>query len=338
MAQRAFLHHDDANETAGSDRLALTVCTQSGDCDTAFEQSAVALGLLPTPARLLRLSADSVGPLDDVLAIECGVPSSAEISALHRLDDAAARSATPTVVVTTPEALETVFACMERSRAHILVGATPAQRSLALSAAVSHVAGNSVREMDEEDRFALLRLTQEVERLAGWIGAPTQSKPSNTANEPSLAWQAAPVEQVAPSQPMRIVEDGGVPTPGQSTARTNKPPLPDPRLVARILKRRQLRHRYFEGDLFADPAWDMLLDLTAARAEHRRVSVTSLCIASGVPTTTALRWIAQMVDAKLFQRVRDDQDRRRVFIALTDTAAEGMARYFEAVQSEALLG
>ena len=41
----------------------------------------------------------------------------------------------------------------------------------------------------------------------------------------------------------------------------------------------------------------MLLDLTAARAEHTRVSVTSLCIASGVPPTTALRWIGQMSDA-----------------------------------------
>ena len=49
---------------------------------------------------------------------------------------------------------------------------------------------------------------------------------------------------------------------------------------------RQLRARFFDGELFADPTWDMLLDLTAARVEHTRVSVTSLCIASGVPPTT----------------------------------------------------
>ncbi len=59
----------------------------------------------------------------------------------------------------------------------------------------------------------------------------------------------------------------------------------------RIIRQRQLRARFFDGELFADPAWDMLLDLTAARVEARRVSVTSLCIASGVPPTTALRWI-----------------------------------------------
>ena len=110
--------------------------------------------------------------------------------------------------------------------------------------------------------------------------------------------------------------------------RTARPPLPDPRLIRRIIRQRQLRARFFDGDLFADPAWDMLLDLTAARAEHTRVSVTSLCIASGVPPTTALRWIGQMTDAGLLQRVEDETDRRRAFITLTDKAADAMARYF----------
>jgi DNA-binding MarR family transcriptional regulator len=80
----------------------------------------------------------------------------------------------------------------------------------------------------------------------------------------------------------------------------------------------------------------MLLDLAAARAEHLRVSVTSLCIASGVPPTTALRWIGQMIDAGLLQRISDDADRRRAFITLTDKAAEAMARYFAELGSAAL--
>ena len=65
-----------------------------------------------------------------------------------------------------------------------------------------------------------------------------------------------------------------------------------------------------------------------ARVEHTRVSVTSLCIASGVPPTTALRWIGQMSAGGLLERVEDETDRRRAFIALTDRAAEAMARYF----------
>src|SRR3546814_14694380 len=89
-----------------------------------------------------------------------------------------------------------------------------------------------------------------------------------------------------------------------------------------------MRTRFFDGALFADPAWDMLLDLTASRAEHVRVSVTSLCIASGVPPTTALRWIGQMVDAGLFVRTADGVDKRRAFVALSAQAAEAMGRYF----------
>ncbi|MHA6318030.1 winged helix DNA-binding protein [Altererythrobacter sp. CAU 1778] len=64
------------------------------------------------------------------------------------------------------------------------------------------------------------------------------------------------------------------------------------------------------------------------------MSVTSLCIASGVPPTTALRWISQMTEAGLLERVADDADKRRVFIALTDRTADAMARYFAALQGK----
>lgn len=107
-----------------------------------------------------------------------------------------------------------------------------------------------------------------------------------------------------------------------------RPGLPDPRLLRRIIRQRRMRSKFFKGDLFADPAWDILLDLAAARAENKRVSVTSLCIASAVPPTTALRWIAQLVEAGLLQRVEDDVDRRRAFVWLSDVGADAVARYF----------
>jgi DNA-binding MarR family transcriptional regulator len=110
--------------------------------------------------------------------------------------------------------------------------------------------------------------------------------------------------------------------------RISRPPLPDPRLLRQIIRQRQMRSQFFGSDLFADPAWGILLDLAAARAEHHRVSVTSLCIASGVPTTTGLRWITQLTEGGWLQRIEDDTDRRRAFIALTDRAADAMARLF----------
>src|SRR3546814_2543305 len=76
-----------------------------------------------------------------------------------------------------------------------------------------------------------------------------------------------------------------------------------------MLRQRRMREQYFPADLFADPAWDMLLDLYAARLEHQPVSVSSLCIAAAVPATTALRWIKTMTEAGLFVREADPQDR-----------------------------
>ena len=92
-----------------------------------------------------------------------------------------------------------------------------------------------------------------------------------------------------------------------------------------------MREQYFPADMFADPAWDMLLDLYAARLDRQPVSVSSLCIAAAVPATTALRWIKTMTDAGLFVREADPNDGRRIFIALADGAFSGMESYFEAL-------
>ena len=75
------------------------------------------------------------------------------------------------------------------------------------------------------------------------------------------------------------------------------------------------------------PAWDMLLDLMAARLEERVVSVSSLCIAAAVPPTTALRWIKTMTDTGLMERKPDRSDGRRIFIDLTERAASAMDAY-----------
>jgi len=102
--------------------------------------------------------------------------------------------------------------------------------------------------------------------------------------------------------------------------------------VRRMLRQRRMREQYFPADLFADPAWDMLLDLYAARLERQPVSVSSLCIAAAVPATTALRWIKTMTDAGLFVREDDPHDGRRIFIALAEGAYDALARYFEALE------
>jgi DNA-binding transcriptional ArsR family regulator len=106
----------------------------------------------------------------------------------------------------------------------------------------------------------------------------------------------------------------------------------EPGFVRSIIRVRRMRDQYFRGELFADPAWDMLLDLYAARLEKNRVAVSSLCIAAAVPATTALRWIKALTDRGLLVRTADPQDGRRVYIELSDEAAQAMSGYLSMAQ------
>jgi hypothetical protein len=99
----------------------------------------------------------------------------------------------------------------------------------------------------------------------------------------------------------------------------------DAALVRRLIRLRRDRDRHFPAELFADPAWDMLLDLAAARMEGADVPVSSLCVAAAVPTTTALRWVRSLSEAGLFVRRTDPADARRTFIGLSDQAFDGVA-------------
>jgi len=119
-------------------------------------------------------------------------------------------------------------------------------------------------------------------------------------------------------------------------ARSRRPALPDPALLENLIRNRRKRADHFGKDLFADPAWDMIIDLAIAKARFTRVSVTSLCIASGVPSTTALRWIGLLVQRGIFQREDDVTDRRRAFVSLTDAGLRKVAIFFDEVESGSL--
>jgi len=131
-----------------------------------------------------------------------------------------------------------------------------------------------------------------------------------------------------------LSEDETVPMAGVRLAADEARDEPgiDAAFIRSIIRARRLRDQYFRGELFADPAWDMLLDLMAARLEKNRVAVSSLCIAAAVPATTALRWIKALTDRGLFMRQADPQDGRRVYIELSDDAARALGAYLGSVQ------
>jgi DNA-binding MarR family transcriptional regulator len=101
--------------------------------------------------------------------------------------------------------------------------------------------------------------------------------------------------------------------------------------IRNMIKLRRHRDRFFASELFADPAWDMLLELYAAALGQFRVSISNLCVAAAVPPTTALRWIKQLEEAGLVDRRPDRTDGRRMFIMLSDEALSSMNAYFRTV-------
>jgi DNA-binding MarR family transcriptional regulator len=117
----------------------------------------------------------------------------------------------------------------------------------------------------------------------------------------------------------------------RSEAEENQVP---PSLSARaraLYRARRARAASFDGhgNLFGEPAWDMLLDLFIAREAGRRVSVSSACIAADVPPTTALRWLSVLERRGLVERQADPIDGRRVYVALSDTAHALMRQWLE---------
>ena len=98
-------------------------------------------------------------------------------------------------------------------------------------------------------------------------------------------------------------------------------------MVRQAIRLRRRRDALFPDGLFADPAWDLLLDLYLAHLNGTSISVTSACIAACVPPTTALRWISKLEKARLVERSSDVLDQRRIYLHLTDAAVESMRKW-----------
>ncbi|MEY4951997.1 MAG: hypothetical protein RL299_421 [Pseudomonadota bacterium] len=327
MGQANFAYSTAANDAAGLP-LSLSVFADRPHVLGQLRDDAVAAGFRIADAGALEsLLEGEAKPLGELVLVDCPAPDAATLAALTRLDLRAAHSGTQLIVSTSVAALDAVFGCLDQSNPQLLVDPSRADRVIALGRAMAEAAQLRVRELSEEDRLVLLRLTEQVGQIAQRLEKLEGPVRDFGMGDGDSAFR---FESPRPAFASAEAEDGSA-----RLIRASRPPLPDPRLVRRIIRQRQLRARFFDGDLFGDPAWDMLLDLTAARAEHTRVSVTSLCIASGVPPTTALRWIGQMTDAGLLERVEDETDRRRAFIALTEKAADGMARYFAELGTQA---
>jgi predicted transcriptional regulator len=202
------------------------------------------------------------------------------------------------VVSASAELVDPVMAQLADSQVELLVDADEAERTAALAIATSHAAApRRLSDVAADQNAARLRqLSEEVSRIATTLARlSTGPQAGRRAIEPAPAAEA---------------------------------PAVSVDIVRSVIRARRLRARFFPEDLFADPAWDMMLDLLQAEISHLRVPVSSLCIAAAVPATTALRWIKTLVQEGLFVRRADPHDGRRVFVELAPDTSHALRRYF----------
>jgi hypothetical protein len=211
------------------------------------------------------------------------------------------------VVSATVELLDPIAASLEATGVEFIIDADDGERAAALAIVTSrHGLPTHVRDVASDNNAERLRqLSEEVSRIASTL-ARLSTGPG------------APVRAIEPST------SGDIPPLSAETVRS-------------VIRARRLRARYFRDELFADPAWDMLLDLLQAEIAQLRVPVSSLCIAAAVPATTALRWLKAMVSQGIFVRRADPHDGRRVFVELAPEASQALRCYFGDVGQVAVI-
>ena len=226
---------------------------------------------------------------------------------LDRVQADAGKGSFPTIICSPLPLIDRIVSRIADSSVELLVDPSPIERAAALALAIaSKPSGNRLHDISSEPGAVRLRqLSDEVSRIAATLAR--------------LSTGPAP-EGIEKPQPSA----SGSPSVSLDTVR-------------QVIRARRLRARFFDENLFADPAWDMLLDLLQAEIAQHRVPVSSLCIAAAVPATTALRWIKTMIDAGLFQRRADPHDGRRRVVELSPTASEAMRRYFAGVGKVAIV-
>jgi hypothetical protein len=206
------------------------------------------------------------------------------------------------IVSCTAELIDPVSARVDAGAVELIVDADDAERAAALAIATAR-AGMEQRISDiasDQSAARLRQLSDEVSRIAATL-ARLSAGPGG---------HAVPV--------------------GTAASQDHVPDIPTD-TVRSVIRARRLRARYFPEQLFADPAWDMLLDLLQAEIAQLRVPVSSLCIAAAVPATTALRWLKTMVQEGIFVRRADPHDGRRVFVELAPATSDALRRYFAEV-------
>ena len=101
------------------------------------------------------------------------------------------------------------------------------------------------------------------------------------------------------------------------------------KMAERIYRARRDRERVFEDSIFADPAWDLLLDLFVRTQRNEQVSISSACHAASVPEATALRYLKALTEKKYVERISHPNDRRSTTLKMTSLGTDLMIEWLD---------
>lgn len=104
--------------------------------------------------------------------------------------------------------------------------------------------------------------------------------------------------------------------------------------ASRVIARRKLRTSYFPPAIFHEPAWEALLVLFVADARRETLNIKALASMLDAPLTTSQRWIEYLGSIGMISRTVDENDRRRIEVALTDKGRRALTDYLRALQQE----
>ncbi len=96
-----------------------------------------------------------------------------------------------------------------------------------------------------------------------------------------------------------------------------------------LLKSRRELSKIFKDTLFSDPALTILLDLFVTEGDGKYATIGVCCIAAGVPQTTALRYITDMVHQGLLRKRPHPTDGRSTVIELQPETKRALADWIE---------
>src|ERR1700712_10677 len=187
MPQANFAYSSPLEDAAGLP-LALSIFADRPHVRDQMRDDAQAAGFRITEVSdVVSLLEGDARPLGEVVLLDCPVISGANLAALARLDLRAANSGALMIVSTSVAALDDVFACLDQSNPQLLVEPSRAERVVALGRVLAQIPSLRVRELGEEDRLMLLRLTEQVAQIAQRLERMTPTPPLAPPLAPAFA-------------------------------------------------------------------------------------------------------------------------------------------------------